>query len=105
MKTDHGFYAIRYANAKRGIFAVEQWYRMNKATDLKSWKAAMRIHAIPMFNLVYADRDNVFYVYNATLPQRKSGFDYKAILPGDRSDLIWKKILPWEQLPMAHNPP
>lgn len=104
-RTPHGDYAIRYAGIDRAIFAVEQWFRMNKARDLNEWKQAMRIHALPMFNTGYADKDNIFYVYNALIPQRKPGWDYKTILPGDRSDLIWKAYLPWERLPQVHNPP
>ena len=104
LKTSHGYYAIRYAGMNKAIFTVEQWYRMNKAKDFSGWKKAMRMHSFPMFNLVYADRDNIFYVYNARLPKRKPGFDYKTILPGDRSDLIWKTVVPWDKLPQVYNP-
>jgi penicillin amidase/acyl-homoserine-lactone acylase len=104
-KAKHGYYAIRYAGIGKAIFAVEQWYRMNKARSFKEWKEAMRQHALPMFNTGYADRENIFYVYNALLPIRKKGYDYKKILPGDRSEAIWKSYLPWEQLPQIHNPP
>lgn len=104
-KTEHGYYALRYAGIGKAIYSLEQWYKMNKATNLKEWKAAMRIHALPMFNLVYADYNNVLYVYNALIPKRKPGFDYKKILPGDRSDLIWKTYIPWDKLPIIHNPP
>ncbi len=104
-KTKHGFYAIRYAGIGRAIFAAEQWYRMNRAGNLAEWKKAMRIHALPMFNTGYADRDNIFFVYNALLPVRKPGVDYTKILPGDRSDLIWTEYLPWDRLPKVENPP
>ncbi len=104
-RTAHGDYAIRYAGIDRAIFAVEQWFRMNKARNFNEWKDAMRLHALPMFNTGYADKNNIFYVYNALLPQRKPGLDYKTILPGDRSDLIWKQYIPWDQLPQVHNPP
>ncbi|HAA54777.1 MAG TPA: penicillin amidase [Myxococcales bacterium] len=105
LKTKHGYYAIRYAGIDKAIFSVEQWYKMNKATDFESWKQAMRTHAIPMFNIVYADKDNVFYVYNSLLPKRKQGLNYKHILPGDQSSLIWKQYVPWDALPAVHNPP
>jgi acyl-homoserine-lactone acylase len=106
LKTDHGYYAIRYAGADRRVRAVEQWYRMNKATNLGEWKAAMAIQAIPMFNTTYADRDgNIFYVYNALLPERRPGADYRTVLPGDRSDLLWDRYLPFAQLPQVLNPP
>ena len=105
VKTDHGFFAIRYAGIGRAIFAGEQWYRMNRARNLAEWKAAMRVQGLPMFNTVYADSTNILYVYNALLPLRAAGPDYSQVLPGDRSDLIWSRYLPFDQLPMVRNPP
>lgn len=104
-KTDRGYYAIRYAGMGRAIYAVEQWYYMNKAESLEEWRTAMHLAAIPMFNTGYADRDNIFYIYNASLPLRKPGFDYSKILPGDRSELIWTEYLTHDRLPMVKNPP
>ena len=105
MKTTHGFFAIRYAGIGRAIFAGEQWYRMNRARNLAEWKQAMRIQGIPMFNTIYADKNNILYVYNALLPQRPAGLNYSRVLPGDRSDLIWNAYLPFDRLPMVTNPP
>jgi penicillin amidase/acyl-homoserine-lactone acylase len=104
-QTKHGYYAIRYVGAERRVRAVEQWYRMNKAASLAEWKAAMQMLAIPMFNTTYADYDNIYYVYNALFPKRKSGVDYKAILPGDRAALVWSEYEPYDKLPQILNPP
>jgi penicillin amidase/acyl-homoserine-lactone acylase len=78
---------------------------MNKARSLEEWKAAMRIQGIPMFNTVYADQRDVFYVYNATLPKRLAGPDYRTILPGDRSDVVFHDYLPFDALPQVQDPP
>ncbi len=104
-KTKHGFYAIRYSGMGRLIGAAEQWYRMGKARNFREWRKAMERHAIPMMNTIYADKENIYYVYNALLPLRKPGHDWKAILPGDSSDLIWKDYLPFNKLPQVLNPP
>ena len=67
---DHGSYAIRISSLKDLRF-LEQWYRMGKAKNLTEFKNAMELHAIPMFNTGYADRDgNIYYVYNAKIPKR-----------------------------------
>ena len=105
LETKHGTYAVRFAGIGRGILAAEQWFRMNKARSLEEWKSAMRIQGIPMFNTAYADRSNVFYVYNALLPKRTPGFDYRAVLPGDRSDVVFHDYLPFDELPQVQNPP
>ncbi|MBI9086301.1 MAG: acylase [Desulfobacterales bacterium] len=100
-----GYYAIRYAGAHRHGFAVQQWYRMNKATSFAEWKAAMAMLALPMMNTVYADRENIYYVYNALLPLRSEDFDWMSILPGNTSAAIWTDYLPYEALPQVLNPP
>jgi acyl-homoserine-lactone acylase len=97
---------VRYAgNGGQVVLAVEQWYKMGKARNFAEWKKAMRIQGIPMFNTVYADHRNIFYVFNALIPRRKPGFEYSQYLPGDRSDLIWHRYLPFDALPSVTNPP
>ncbi|HMU82282.1 MAG TPA: penicillin acylase family protein [Leptospiraceae bacterium] len=107
LKSDHGKYAVRVSGIDRLIFAGEQWYRMNKARNLTEWKKAMQMQAIPMFNAVYADASNIFYVYNASLPTgRVPNQSYRKVLPGDTSQNIWDdKILPFAKLPDVENPP
>jgi penicillin amidase/acyl-homoserine-lactone acylase len=97
-------YAIRYAGMGRAIRAGEQWFRMNKARSLEEWKSAMRIQAIPLFNTVYADRENVFYVYNALLPKRAGPWDYRTVLPGDAPEAVWTEYVPFDALPQVENP-
>ena len=99
------FYALRYAgNGKIGL-SVEQWYRMNKARTFAEWKKAMALQGVAMFNTMYADKDNIYYVYNHLLPIRNEAFDWLTILPGDTSEALWSEYLPFEQLPMVTNPP
>lgn len=106
LERDGTMYAVRYAgNGGQVVLAVEQWYRMGKSRSFAEWKKAMRIQGIPMFNTVYADHQNIFYVFNALIPRRKPGFDYAQHLPGDRSDLIWHRYLPFDELPSVTNPP
>ncbi len=104
VKTDAGYFALRYAGHEGLIRASEQWFRMNKAQNLHEWQDAMRILALPMFNTVYADRDNVYYVYNARLPDRAPGTDYTRVLQGDNPALVWQSYLPFDRLPQVHNP-
>ena len=104
LKTSHGAYAIRYAG--HGLIGqVEQWYRMNKSTNLKEFKAAMQMMQIPMFNTLYADKTgDIFYIYNALIPKRIDGFKWYDIVPGDRSDLIWDTYYNFNDLPQSTNP-
>lgn len=104
IRTEHGVYAIRSA-VWGTLRAVEQWYRMNRATTFDEWKDAMRLQGIPSFNVGYADKaGNIFYVYNGLIPLRAAGQGWKGIVPGDRSELIWQDTLPFDALPQVENP-
>ena len=101
---DHGSYAIRISSLKDLRF-LEQWYRMSKAKNLSEFKNAMELHAIPMFNTGYADRDgNIYYVYNAKIPKRNPRYDWKKILPGEIKSALWYDYVPYDKLPQVLNP-
>jgi acyl-homoserine lactone acylase PvdQ len=76
---------------------VEQWYRMGKARNFNEWLDAVKIRAIPSFNMGYADREgNIYYLYNALFPIRAEGYDWKEYLPGNTSETLWTEFLPLE---------
>ena len=76
-------YAFRIAGIERALNANTQIYDMNKATNLIEFKRAVNRHAIPMFNIVYADAENLYYHYNGLIPQRLGGYNWKGVVPGN----------------------
>ena len=101
---DHGSYALRISSVKDLRF-IEQWYRMSKSKNITEFKEAMKIHAIPMFNTGYADKDGVlYYVYNAKIPKRDPRYDWKKILPGESKQTLWYEYVPYERLPQVYDP-
>jgi len=105
VRQDHGTYAIRYAGmGEAGLF--EQFYRLNRAETLEEWQEAMRLQAVPNFNVGYADGEgNIYYLYNALLPVRSEFYDWSQYLPGDTSETLWTEYLPFDELPQVLNPP
>jgi acyl-homoserine-lactone acylase len=104
VRRPHGTYAIRFAGYGE-VGAVEQWYRMNRATTFEEWQAAMRALAVPMFNTVYADRaGNIYYLYGGRLPVRTSGHDWRGTVPGHEAETLWTGHLPFDELPQVKNP-
>jgi penicillin amidase/acyl-homoserine-lactone acylase len=105
MEFDHGTYAIRISSIHNLKF-VEEWYRMGKAQNYEEFREAMEIHALPMFNTGYADKDgNIFYVYNAKIPKRDDGYNWHELLAGDENANIWTSYVPFDSLPQVLNPP
>lgn len=102
--TNAGAYAVRYAGMGE-VRQVEQYYALNKATQLGEWLEAMKLQALPSINYIYADRQgNIAYVYNAQFPDRKEGPDWTGVLAGDDSSLIWQGYRPFEATPKLFNP-
>jgi penicillin amidase/acyl-homoserine-lactone acylase len=104
MEFEHGTYALRISSLKNLNF-MEEWYRMGKATNFIEFRNAMEIHALPMFNTGYADKDgNIFYVYNAKIPKRDDRYNWHELLAGDAQGNIWTSYVPFDSLPQVLNP-
>jgi acyl-homoserine-lactone acylase len=103
-KTDHGVFAVRYAGMDEVRQALE-YYRLDKASNVDEFRAALKLQALPSINYIYADeRGNVGYVYNGLFPDRKPGVAWGDEMPGDRSDLIWHSYLPFDRVPQIWYP-
>ena len=91
LKNSKGVFAFHM-----GVFdeirATEQWYWMNKASNLDEFKKALEMMAIPSFNMVYADRfNNIFYVSNGKIPFRDPAYDWTGVVPGNTSKTLPEK--------------
>jgi acyl-homoserine-lactone acylase len=104
-KTDNGFFAWRFV-ASRGLRASEQWFAMDKAKNFEEFRNALDMQAIPSTNIVYADReDNIFYISNAKIPKRATGYNWQKVLPGDTSSTLWAEdYYPLDSIPQVLNP-
>lgn len=104
LKTKGGVYSIRLG-ANQDIRGVEQWYKMNKATNYQEFHKAMEMVAIPGFNTVYADnQDNIFFVSNGKIPIRNPKYDWSGVLPGNTSETLWTEFHTLSDLPQYLNP-
>ena len=103
--TDKGTFAIRTAPLF-DIRALEQWYRMNKASNFNSFYKALKMEALPGYNVMYADRfDTIFYLSNGKIPIRDKNYNWRSTLPGNTSKTLWTTYHPIEALPHYLNPP
>ena len=105
IKNKKGYFAF-FSQSLNNISAIEQWLKMNKATNFEEFEDALKLLGIPRFNIVYADRDdNIFYMSNARLSVRDSSINWRDLIIGDTSTLILDKYHPYEDLPKILNPP
>lgn len=89
-------------------YAWEQYWDMLHATNLDEFEKAVKRLQIPMFSIIYADRDgHILYLFNGRVPKRKEGdWQYwRGIVPGDTSATLWTETHPYEDLPRVVDPP
>lgn len=103
---DGKYYAWRFVSGL-DIKAPQQWYDMNRATNLKEFKTALKTRGLVCTNIVYADeKDNIYFISNGKIPERNPAFNWKKVLPGNTSNTLWDETVsvPFEALPQVENP-
>jgi len=101
---DNWAYAAR-TSADDVTDLIGQLFEMNKATDLRSFRAALSRLQLPMFNAMYSDVDgNTYYVFLSRTPIRAEKFDWRNVVPGWTKETDWGGVLPFSQLPQVINP-
>ena len=99
-------YAIRIAGLENDSYYF-QYHKMGKAHTIKEFEKALQMMQIPMFNVVYADKDgNIMYLFNGNVPVREEGdwIFWQRKIDGTRSDLIWSDYHNIDELPKIINP-
>ncbi|MEK6409144.1 MAG: penicillin acylase family protein [Acidobacteriota bacterium] len=96
--------SIKLAKLEDGGSAYQR-YLMGKAKSLAEFKAAISKGAVPMFNVMYADRDgNIFYAYNGAVPRRSTKFDWSKPVDGSNPEAEWQGYHSFDELPQLTNP-
>jgi len=106
LKNKSGYFSMR-ASAMMRINSAEQWFQMNKASNLDEFKAAMEIQGMGSLNAIYADKDdNIFMISNGLFPKgRENQYDWKSVLKGEGSDNLWDDdFYSIDDLPLYENP-
>jgi acyl-homoserine-lactone acylase len=86
---------------------LEQWWDMARAKKLSEFEAVLKRLQLPMFTVMYGDREgHIMHLFNGQVPVHSQGdFDYwQGIIPGDTSTTLWTKIHPYEDLPRLLDP-
>jgi acyl-homoserine-lactone acylase len=88
-------------------FGFEQIWRMLRAASLNDFQAALSGLQLPMFTVIYADRDgHIMHLFNGLVPVRSRGdWNYwQGIVPGDSSATLWTNVHGYAELPRLIDP-
>ena len=98
--------ALRFPYMDNPPHMVQQWYDMGQATNFDEFETALKQNAIPLFNVVYADKTgNIFYSFVGNLPDKKGEWkDWRKTVSGDKSDMIWDNYHTYDEFPKLLNP-
>ncbi len=116
LKTVHGPVVRREANGPVALlvagldkpFLLEQVWKMGTARNFTEYQAQLKRLQIPMYNILYADRDgHIEYLFNANVPVRGEGdfAMWQKPVDGSTSRLLPTRSLTYEQLPKLIDPP
>lgn len=88
--------------------ALQQWWDMARSKNFYEFETALKRLEIPMFTVMYADRQgHIMHLFNGQVPIRKKG-DFKywsGTIPGNTSETLWSKNHPYADLPRVVDPP
>jgi len=88
--------------------ALQQWWDMARSKNFSEFETALKRLEIPMFTVMYADRQgHIMHLFNGQVPIRKKG-DFKywsGTIPGNTSETLWSKNHPYPDLPRVVDPP
>ena len=104
LKNKTGFFSVRTGSLFK-VRALEQWWKMNKATSFDEFYSILEMNEIPGYNIGYADKDdNIFYISNGLIPIRNDKFKWTGVLPGNTSETLWTNYYKTHELPQVINP-
>ncbi|WP_351233648.1 penicillin acylase family protein [Streptomyces sp. NPDC002133] len=85
--------------------SMDAVFKLNRAKDWDSFRAAAEDFEVPSQNLIYADtKGNIGYQAPGRIPIRAEGLDGSMPAPGWDRDSGWKKYIPFDELPYEYNP-
>lgn len=99
--------ALRVAGLDAPLI-VEQYWDMLRARNLTEFEAALRRLQIPMFTVMYADRDgHILHLFGGRTPVRPQGDwnFWQRPVRGDSPATLWTRTHVYDELPKVLDPP
>ncbi|TYP74343.1 penicillin acylase family protein [Aquimarina intermedia] len=83
-----------------------QWKAMGSAKNFTEFKTSISKNSLPLFNTLYADKqDTILYYFGGKIPKKKGSFKkWENSVPSQESSDIWSTYYSYDELPKNINP-
>lgn len=87
-------------------YLLEQIWKMSTAKNFAEYQTQLKRLQIPMYNILYADKDgHIEYLFNANVPRRTGDWEmWQKPVAGDTSKLLPTESLTYDELPKLIDP-
>ncbi|MFC1539577.1 penicillin acylase family protein [Candidatus Latescibacterota bacterium] len=98
--------AISWPNMDGKMNPLGQWRAMGEAKNLDDFKTALNRNELPLFNVIYSDKeDNILYHFSGHIPKKNGDWQkWRSILPATSSEELWDGYYSTSELPGYINP-
>ena len=107
IRRDNGQPVALYVAGLDKPFFLDQYWHMITSHTLAEYQAQLRRLEVPMYNILYADRDgHIQYLFNALVPTRTGTWEtWQHPVDGSTSATLPGPYLTYDQLPKQIDPP
>jgi acyl-homoserine-lactone acylase len=98
--------AIKWPNRDGKLNIIGQWIAMGKARSLNQFKDALKMNGLPLFNVIYSDKENnIMYHFGGNVPKKNGDWKkWQGIVASESSNDLWQGYYAAEDLPSYLNP-
>ena len=106
VRRDSGVPVALYAAGLDKPFFLEQYWKMDTSHNLTEYQTQLKRLQVPMYNILYADRDgHIEYLFNANVPRRTGDWAmWTKPVDGSTSATMPHGILSYDELPKHVDP-
>ena len=107
IRRDAGVPIALYTAGLDRPFFLDQYWHMITAHNLTEYQTQLRRLQVPMYNILYADRDgHIEYLFNALVPRRTGDWQtWSKPVDGSTSTTLPGPYLSYDELPKQIDPP
>ena len=98
--------AIKWPNSDGKLNIIGQWIAMGEAKSLDQFQEALKMNGLPLFNVIYSDKENnIMFHFGGHVPKKYGDWKkWQGIVPSSSSKDLWQGYYSAKEVPAYINP-